>query len=87
MKNREELLKILQHETDGFQASSRLRDDVLDAMERAYETNKEEELQKIEKFIRYNEKMNSSLITDWSRDMILKAICVYVCEQDKKLLL
>jgi|AntAceMinimDraft_5_1070358.scaffolds.fasta_scaffold151507_2 hypothetical protein len=33
---RKELLSILQKETDGFNEQSRLRDDVLDAMEVAY---------------------------------------------------
>jgi len=33
---RKELLSILQEETDGFNEQSRLRDDVLDAMEEAY---------------------------------------------------
>jgi hypothetical protein len=34
--NRDVLLKILQAETDGFIEQSRLRDDILDAMETAY---------------------------------------------------
>ena len=33
---RGKLLSILQEETDGFKEQSRLRDDVLDAMEQAY---------------------------------------------------
>ena len=32
--NRDELLQILQEETDGFTEQSRLRDDVLDALEK-----------------------------------------------------
>lgn len=32
--NRDELLQILQEETDGFTEQSRLRDDVLDAFEK-----------------------------------------------------
>ena len=35
--NRDELLKILQEETDGFTEQSRLRDDVLDALEKVQE--------------------------------------------------
>lgn len=35
--NRDELLKILQEETDGFIEQSRLRDDVLDALEKVQE--------------------------------------------------
>ena len=34
MKNREELLKILQDKTDGFYSQSRLRDGVLEALEK-----------------------------------------------------
>ena len=35
--NRDELLQILQEETDGFTEQSRLRDDVLDALEKVQE--------------------------------------------------
>jgi hypothetical protein len=35
--NRDELLKILQKETSGFDSQSRLRDDVLDALEKVQE--------------------------------------------------
>jgi len=41
---RKELLSILQEETDGFNEQSRLRDDVLDAMEKAYLKGKREQL-------------------------------------------
>ena len=41
---RTKLLSILQEETDGFKEQSRLRDDVLDAMEQAYIKGKEEQL-------------------------------------------
>ena len=41
---RKELLSILQKETDGFNEQSRLRDDVLDAMEEAYLKGKREQL-------------------------------------------
>lgn len=40
---RNELLKILQSETDSFNIQSRLRDDVLDAMEQAYLKGKNEQ--------------------------------------------
>ena len=39
---RTKLLSILQEETDGFNEQSRLRDDVLDAMEEAYLKGKRE---------------------------------------------
>lgn len=32
-------------------------------------------------FVRQNEKMNSSLITDWSREMLLEAMQMYADEQ------
>jgi len=41
---RTQLLSILQEETDGFKNKSRLRDDVLDAMETAYVKGKREQL-------------------------------------------
>ena len=41
---RTKLLSILQEETDGFNEQSRLRDDVLDAMEEAYLKGKREQL-------------------------------------------
>jgi hypothetical protein len=41
---RRKLLSILQEETDGFKERSRLRDDVLDAMEQAYIKGKKEQL-------------------------------------------
>ena len=41
---RTKLLSILQEETDGFKEQSRLRDDVLDAMEQAYIKGKNEQL-------------------------------------------
>ena len=41
---RKKLLSILQEETDGFNEQSRLRDDVLDAMEEAYLKGKREQL-------------------------------------------
>jgi hypothetical protein len=41
---RTKLLSILQEETDGFKEQSRLRDDVLDAMEEAYIKGKNEQL-------------------------------------------
>jgi len=41
---RTNLLSILQEETDGFNEQSRLRDDVLDAMEEAYLKGKREQL-------------------------------------------
>ena len=41
---RRKLLSILQEETDGFKEQSRLRDDVLDAMEQAYIKGKNEQL-------------------------------------------
>ena len=41
---RTKLLSILQEETDGFKEQSRLRDDVLDAMEQAYIKGKDEQL-------------------------------------------
>jgi len=41
---RTKLLSILQDETDGFENQSRLRDDVLDAMEQAYIKGKSEQL-------------------------------------------
>ena len=41
---RTKLLIILQEETDGFKERSRLRDDVLDAMEQAYIKGKKEQL-------------------------------------------
>ena len=41
---RTKLLSILQEETDGFKEQSRLRDDVLDAMEQAYIKGKKEQL-------------------------------------------
>jgi len=41
---RTKLLSILQEETDGFKNISRLRDDVLDAMETAYVKGKREQL-------------------------------------------
>ena len=41
---RTKLLSILQEETDGFKEQSRLRDDVLDAMEQAYLKGKNEQL-------------------------------------------
>ena len=41
---RTKLLNILQEETDGFKEQSRLRDDVLDAMEQAYIKGKKEQL-------------------------------------------
>ena len=37
----------------------------------------------LNEFIRQNEKMNSSLITDWSREMILEAFQIWT---DKQLL-
>ena len=30
-----------------------------------------------EEFVRYNEKMNSSLITDWNREMLIDALQIY----------
>lgn len=41
---RKELLNILQEQTDGFESQSRLRDDVLDAMEEVYLKGKREQL-------------------------------------------
>jgi len=41
---RGKLLSILQEETDGFKEQSRLRDDVLDAMEQAYIKGKNDQL-------------------------------------------
>ena len=41
---RGKLLSILQEETDGFKEQSRLRDDVLDAMEQAYIKGKNKHL-------------------------------------------
>ena len=41
---RTKLLSILQEETDAFKEQSRLRDDVLDAMEQAYIKGKNEQL-------------------------------------------
>ena len=41
---RTKLLSILQEETDGFKEQSRLRDDVLDAMEQTYIKGKNEQL-------------------------------------------
>jgi hypothetical protein len=41
---RRKLLSILQEETDGFKERSRLRDDVLDAMEQAYIKGKKKQL-------------------------------------------
>ena len=38
----------------------------------------------LNEFIRQNEKMNSSLITDWSREMILEAFQIWT---DKQLLI
>ena len=38
----------------------------------------------LKEFIRQNEKMNSSLITDWSKEMLLKSIQMYA---DKQLIL
>lgn len=43
-------------------------------------------MDKVEEFVKYNEKMNSSLITDWSREMIIEAIYIFAYEQDKTLL-
>jgi len=40
---------------------------------------------KVEEFVRQNEKMNSSLITDWNREMLLQAIQIY-SDQELKLL-
>ena len=61
---RTKLLSILQEETDGFKEQSRLRDDVLDAMEQAYIKGKNEQLtltdvsQKRELLLAYNEEVN-----------------------------
>ena len=41
---RTKLLNILQEETNGFKEQSRLRDDVLDAMEQAYIKGKKKQL-------------------------------------------
>jgi hypothetical protein len=41
---RTKLLNILKEETNGFKEQSRLRDDVLDAMEQAYIKGKKEQL-------------------------------------------
>ena len=35
----------------------------------------------LKEFVRQNEKMNSSLITDWSREMLLEAMQMYANEQ------
>jgi hypothetical protein len=35
----------------------------------------------LKEFVRQNEKMNSSLITNWSRDMLLQAMQMYADEQ------
>lgn len=35
----------------------------------------------LKEFVRQNEKMNSSLITDWNRDMLLQAMQMYADEQ------
>ena len=35
----------------------------------------------LKEFVRQNEKMNSSLITDWSKDMLLQAMQMYADEQ------
>ena len=61
---RTKLLSILQEETDGFKEQSRLRDDVLDAMEQAYIKGKNEQLtltdvsQQRELLLAYNEEVN-----------------------------
>ena len=68
---RTELLIILQEETDGFKEQSRLRDDVLDAMEQAYIKGKNEQLtipdvvgqsEQLKKFLYYV--ANASAYTD-----------------------
>jgi len=46
-----------------------------------------ENRKEIEEFVRVNEKMNSSLVTDWSKKMILDAIEIYNQENQKKLLI
>lgn len=35
----------------------------------------------LKEFVRHNEKMNSSLITDWNREMLLEAMQMYANEQ------
>lgn len=38
-------------------------------------------MEELEEFIRYNEKMNSSVLTDWSREMILQAMQIWAEKQ------